>query len=190
MSLSSSSTIAEQNAIPLIMVVAIAENGVIGVNGGLPWHLPSDLKQFKARTLNRPMIMGRKTFESLPGLLPKRPHIVISRNPPSSSVIKSQKSPPLIWVSSLPKAIEAASNLIKQDQELQAEIAVIGGGEIFRLAESFIDRLHITHVKANPIGDAVYHLNQEKWQAHIVQDWFQGEKDSHAFQVVEYHTID
>ena len=65
----------------ITLVVARADNGVIGKDGGLPWHLPADLKHFKALTMGTPMIMGRKTFESLPGLLPGRRHIVLTRDP-------------------------------------------------------------------------------------------------------------
>ena len=64
----------------IVLIVARADNGVIGDKGGLPWHIPEDLKHFKKRTMGKPMVMGRKTFESLPGLLPGRRHIVVTRN--------------------------------------------------------------------------------------------------------------
>ena len=119
------------------MVVARAENGVIGRGGGLPWHLSGDLKRFKALTMGSPMVMGRKTFESLPGLLPGRRHIVLTRDPD--------------WTA---EGAETAHDLASA-LELAGDpkVSIIGGAEIFRLFLAVADRIELTEVHASPEGD-------------------------------------
>ncbi|MFZ5748926.1 MAG: dihydrofolate reductase [Pseudomonadota bacterium] len=118
--------------------LARADNGVIGVDGDLPWRLPADLKRFKAQTMGRPMVMGRKTFESFPSPLPGRRHIVLTRDcawtAPGAEVAHS---------------VEAALALAGDD------VAVIGGAEIFALFLPLADRIELTEVHAAPPGDAV-----------------------------------
>ena len=121
------------------LVVARARNGVIGRDGRLPWHLPADLARFKRLTLGTVMIMGRKTFESLPGLLPKRRHIVITRSPEWSARGAE-------IVHSLPEAFAMAA---------PDDVSVIGGAEIFALAQHFADRIELTEVLADVDGDTV-----------------------------------
>jgi dihydrofolate reductase len=121
------------------LVVARARNGVIGRDGRLPWHLPADLARFKRLTLGTAMIMGRKTFESLPGLLPKRRHIVITRSPDWSAQGAEV-------VHSLPEAFALAA---------PDDVSVIGGAEIFVLAQPFADRIELTDVLADVEGDTV-----------------------------------
>ncbi len=118
--------------------LARADNGVIGRDGALPWHLPADLKRFKAQTMGRAMIMGRRTFESLPGLLPGRRHIVLTRDP----------------------AWRAAGAEVAQDVEAAlalagGDAAVIGGAEVFALFLDRADRVELTEVHDTPEGDAV-----------------------------------
>lgn len=118
-------------------MVAVAANGVIGQNGALPWHLPADLRHFKALTTGKPMIMGRKTFESLPGLLPGRRHIVLTRD--------------TAWT-------EEGAEVAHSPEEAIAvanapHIAVIGGAEIYRLFLPHADRIEWTEVQTNPYGD-------------------------------------
>ena len=121
----------------ITLVVARAENGVIGRDGKLPWHLPNDLRHFKAVTMGKPMVMGRKTFESLPGLLPGRRHVVLTRDPH--------------WRA---EGAEAALDLADAIRIADAsEIAVIGGAEIFRLFLPVADRVELTEVHARPEGD-------------------------------------
>jgi len=121
------------------LIVARAENGVIGRDGGLPWHLPADLKRFKALTMGAPMVMGRKTFESLPGLLPGRRHIVLTRD--------------AHW------AAEGAEGVRDLGEALRAagepRLSVIGGAEIFRLFLPVADRIELTEVHSQPEGDTV-----------------------------------
>ena len=121
----------------IILVLARADNGVIGINGGLPWRLPDDLRHFKQQTMGRPMIMGRKTFDSLPGLLDGRRHIVVTRNPD--------------W------SVEGAESAASLDAALllanAPHVCVIGGGELWRQALPIADRIELTEVHASPDGD-------------------------------------
>jgi dihydrofolate reductase len=121
------------------LVVARARNGVIGRDGTLPWHLPEDLKRFKRLTLGTAMVMGRKTFDSLPGLLPNRRHIVVTRN-------GEWRAEGAEVVHSLPEAFALAG---------PDDVSVIGGAEIFRLALAFVERVELTEVLAEVEGDTV-----------------------------------
>ena len=124
---------------PITIVVARAENGVIGRDGRLPWHIPADLKRFKALTMGTAMVMGRRTFESLPGLLPGRRHIVLTRDPD--------------W--SAPGAEVAHS----ADQALQLAgsepLSVIGGAEIFDIFLTLANRVELTEVLEEVEGDTI-----------------------------------
>ncbi len=123
----------------LFLVVARAANGVIGAAGTLPWHLPADLRHFKALTIGKPMIMGRKTFDSLPGLLPGRRHIVLTRDP--------------AWAA---QGADVASDLDAAIALADApEIAVIGGSEIFALTLPRATRVELTEIAADFAGDTV-----------------------------------
>jgi dihydrofolate reductase len=121
------------------LIVARAENGVIGRDGGLPWHLPADLKRFKALTMGAPMVMGRKTFESLPGLLPGRRHIVLTRDPR--------------WAASGAETVRDVGEALHAAGE--PRLSVIGGAEIFRLFLPMADRVELTEIHAGPEGDTV-----------------------------------
>jgi dihydrofolate reductase len=121
----------------ITIIVARAQNGVIGRRGTLPWHLPADLKRFKALTMGSVMVMGRKTFESLPGLLPGRRHIVLTRDPS--------------WHA---ESAEAAHNVEEAVRLAGTErISVIGGAEIFRMFLHLADRIELTEVLADVDGD-------------------------------------
>jgi dihydrofolate reductase len=119
------------------LVVAMASNGVIGRAGKLPWHIPADLKRFKALTMGKPMIMGRRTFESLPGLLPGRRHIVLTRNRDWSA-------------QGAEMAHDIAEALTLADAH---EAMVIGGAEIFRMFMQVADRAEVTEIHARVDGD-------------------------------------
>ena len=122
---------------PITLVVARAQNGVIGRDGKLPWHIPADLKRFKALTMGSAMVMGRKTFDSLPKLLPGRRHIVLTRDPrwstPGAEVAHS---------------IDDALGLANGER-----ISVIGGAELFQLFLPLADRIELTEVLAEISGD-------------------------------------
>jgi dihydrofolate reductase len=139
----------------LSCIVAVAANGVIGKENKLPWHIPEDLKWFKENTMGKPMIMGRKTFESLGRLLPGRPHIVVSRD-------ENYGVEGIYLASSTDKAIELAENLAG---ELGVdEIMVIGGENIYRQMLPMISRVYRTYVDASPDGDAYFPELDQNWR--------------------------
>jgi dihydrofolate reductase len=123
----------------ITLVVARADNGVIGKDGGLPWHLPADLRHFKRVTMGSPMIMGRKTFEALPKLLPGRRHIVVTRDPQwraeGAEVARSAE-----------QAVSLAGG---------GRVSVIGGAEIFALFLSRATEVELTEIHAEADGDTV-----------------------------------
>ena len=124
---------------PVTIVVARAQNGVIGRGGKLPWHIPADLKRFKALTMGSVMVMGRKTFESLPGLLPGRRHIVLTRDAE--------------WQADgaeVARSVEEALRLAGGER-----ISVIGGADIFELFMPLASCVELTEVLANIEGDTV-----------------------------------
>ena len=122
---------------PITIVVARAENGVIGRGGKLPWHIPADLKRFKALTMGSVMVMGRKTFDSLPGLLPGRRHIVLTRDRDWSA--------------------EGAEIAHDVDEALalagSERVSIIGGADIFALFLPLADRVELTEVLEDVPGD-------------------------------------
>ncbi len=128
----------------IVFVVAVAENGVIGRDNAMPWHLKSDLKRFKAITLNRPVIMGRKTFASIGRPLPGRTNIVVTRD-------NTFQAPGIIVAPSL----ESAHDIARGDalRRFVTEIMVIGGADIFAQWLKKADRLEITEVHDSPDGD-------------------------------------
>ncbi len=132
--------------IRLAIIVAAAENGVIGRDNALPWKLPEDMRHFKRMTMGKPIIMGRKTFESIGKPLPGRTNIVVSRN--SAFTAEGIRA-----VSSLEEALHLAEQTASMDGGEEA--VVIGGGDIYRLAIPLADRLYITEVHASVEGDAV-----------------------------------
>lgn len=130
------------------IVVARADNGVIGKDGTLPWRLPADLRQFKVTTMGAPMIMGRKTFESLPGVLPGREHIVLTRD--SGWQAEGART-----VHSLDEALALAAG---------DRVSVIGGAEIYRMFLPLTERIHLTEVHISPDGDTYFpQLNGQEW---------------------------
>jgi dihydrofolate reductase len=136
---------------PVVSIIsAMAQNRVIGHENRLPWHLPADLQHFKAVTMGKPMIMGRKTWESLPGLLPGRMHIVVSRNP-------AYQAEGGRVVHSLEEAIEAAGNV--------EELMIIGGANLYAQALSQARRMYLTLIDAEVQGDAYFPVfNGDEWQ--------------------------
>jgi len=156
------------------IVVAVSANGVIGRDGGLPWHLPTDLKRFKALTLGKPVIMGRKTWASIGRPLPGRPNIVISRDP-------DFRAEGATVVRSLEEAVTLAR---QQARALGVEaVCVIGGGEIYRQAIGAADILHITEVAAEVDGDTRFPpVDPGAFEKIVDEPLPQGEKDSHAMR--------
>ncbi len=131
----------------ITLVVAAAANGVIGKDGGLPWDLPSDLKRFKELTLGKPILMGRKTWESLPRRpLPGRDNLVVSRQVASRSQ-PSVAEEGALWFSGLDPAIAWA------EQAGREELCVIGGADLFMAALPRATRLHLTRIDQDIDGD-------------------------------------
>jgi dihydrofolate reductase len=130
------------NQPPIALIVAMDERGCIGANGTLPWHLPADLQHFKACTMGKPMIMGRRTFESLGRVLPGRRHVVMSHRSPEA--IPAGVS----WVHDREAALDAARDA--------AEIMVIGGAAIFALFLPMASRLYLTRIHATYAGDRFF----------------------------------
>lgn len=136
----------------LSMIVAAAKNGVIGKNGDMPWHLPTESAYFRKTTLGHPAIMGRKTYESMPGPLPDRLNIIITSNP-------NYKAPEgCVVVGSLNGALELPE--VKKTEE----VFVIGGQTIYEQAMPLADRLYLTKINAEPEGDTFFRYNPNDWQ--------------------------
>lgn len=118
----------------LSIICAMGQNREIGKDGTMPWHLKDDLKRFKKLTLGHTIIMGRKTFQSLPGVLPRRPHIVISRDPAFTV-----DDPRVKVVSDLTKVLSQAA-------EGAEEVFLIGGGSLYQQGIAYADKLYLTHI--------------------------------------------
>lgn len=149
-------------------VVAVSRNGVIGREGGLPWHISSDLKRFKEITMGKPVVMGRKTWESLPRKpLPGRRNIVITRQPGFVA--------------------EGAEVAATAEQALALcggapEVAVIGGGEIYRLFWPLVDRLYLTEVDLEVEGDTHFPpVSASEWREVGREVHPRGERDTASF---------
>lgn len=160
------------------LIVAMARNGVIGREGTIPWHLSTDLRRFRKLTMGHPMIMGRKTFESIGRPLPGRTSIVLTRQPdfqPEGVTVVSEWEAALAEVSAAP------------------EYFVIGGGDVYRLALPHVDRIYLTRVAAEVSGDVTFpELDWSAWQ--LVEE-SQHEADDrntwpHTFQVWRRKPID
>lgn len=155
--------------------VAIAGNGVIGRDGGLPWKLSTDMKRFKETTMGKPVVMGRKTWDSFPRRpLPGRLNIVVSRD-------RSFHPEGALVAHSVQEALALAKDAGGD------EIAVIGGGQIYREAMPLADRLYVTHVIADIEGDTAFPpIDPGQWRIVSSEDVPAGEKDSHATRYVIY----
>lgn len=137
----------------LVLVVARADNGVIGNDGGMPWHLPGDLKHFKRVTVGKPCIMGRKTFESIGRPLPGRHNIVMTRD-------EDWEAEGVTRAANLAEAIAAAG---LDPRSRAKEVMVIGGAEIYAQALPAATRIELTEVHAAPGGDTVFPALGDGW---------------------------
>jgi len=153
------------------LIAAMDRNRLIGADNGMPWHLPADFKHFKAVTMGKPVIMGRKTFESIGRPLPGRKNIVVSASGFTADGITV--------VDSIEKALEAAG-----DAE---EVMVIGGASFYAQMIDRADRMYLTHVDAECQGDAWFpEFNLDDWTVVGQQHYPADEKNSYSFRVVEY----
>ena len=149
----------------ITLLLARADNLVIGNGGDIPWHVPGEQKRFKALTMGKPMVMGRKTFESLPGLLPGRRHIVLTRDGAWSAVGAEVAA-------SVEAAIALAGDV--------PEIAVIGGAEIYALFLGVSDRIELTEVHLAPEGDTIVPAFGADWRE-VSREEF----DTHSYVTLE-----
>ncbi|WP_375696423.1 dihydrofolate reductase [Bartonella sp. AP331QHHD] len=164
--------------ISICLIAAVAENGVIGREGAMPWHLSTDLQRFKALTLGKPIVMGRKTWDSIGRPLPRRTNIVITRDctfcAEGADVAHS-----------LSQACSLATNVASQNDV--EEIFIIGGGEIFQQGLHMADKIFLTEVLASIEGDSFFPVfDKEKWTIVQTQDIPKGDKDSHPTRFVVY----
>jgi dihydrofolate reductase len=149
------------------IIVAVAENGVIGSGNQLPWRLPDDLKRFKALSLGKPIVMGRKTFDSIGRPLPGRLNIVISRQP-------GLEIPGCTVVTSIDEAIAAARPA--------PEIVIVGGADIYRQVLPQVQVIHLTRVHASVDGDVVFPTLQEQQWREVAKEYHPAdERHAHAF---------
>lgn len=143
----------------LSLIVATANNNAIGRNNELPWHLPQDLKYFKSVTLGKPVIMGRKTFESIGKPLPGRTNIVVTRQ-------KNWSFAGVLVAQSVEEALEIAQQFRNEQDSLAEEVMVIGGAEIYRHSLPIADRVYLTRIDAKVDGADAYfpELPQAQWK--------------------------
>ena len=152
----------------IVLVLARAVNGTIGKDGAMPWHIPADLRHFKQVTKGRPMIMGRKTFDSLPGLLEGRRHIVLTREAE--------------WGEEGAEVAQSVEEALKLANG--PHVCVIGGAEIYSLFLPIADRIELTEVDASPDGDAsVAEFDMSQWQE-ITRDKHDAQGGAPAFDFV------
>jgi len=149
------------------MIVAAAENNVIGKDGDMPWRLPKDFRYFKQTTINHPIVMGRKTWEALNGGLPQRTNIVVTRskdyNPVGAEVYHS-----------LEEAVEFAKTLHDE------EVFIIGGGEIYKQGMEFADRIYLTRIHHSFEGDTRFpEVPESDWE--LIKDDYQESDEKNAY---------
>lgn len=162
-------------------MVAVAENGVIGAAGGLPWRLSSDLKYFKEITMGKPMIMGRKTFQSIGRPLPGRLNIVVSRQ-------DGFAAEGAVVVADVESALETAH--AEARAKGVGEICVIGGGEIYRQTLDLADRIYLTQVHTDADGDTHFpDLDRACWSEARRERREAGENDSSAFSLIVFERM-
>jgi dihydrofolate reductase len=156
------------------LVAAVARNGVIGRDNGLAWHLSSDLKRFKALTMGKPMLMGRRTWDSIGRPLPGRRTLVLTRD-------RGFRAEGAEIVHSWDAALAAAEG---------GELMVVGGAEIYALALPRADRLHLTEVAAEPEGDVRFPpLDRALFRETLRESHPAGPRDEHAFAFVDWERV-
>jgi dihydrofolate reductase len=156
------------------LIAAVADNGVIGAGGAMPWRLPSDLKHFRRVTMGKPIVMGRRTLESIGKPLDGRLNVILTRDPAFAQ-------PGTVAATSLDAALETAA-AVGAD-----EIIIGGGGEVYAAAMARADRLYITHVALAPDGDTVFPpIDPALWQAVSDEPMQRSERDSAEARFVVY----
>ena len=167
-----------KKTLPLSLIAALGENRVIGVDNSMPWHLPGDFKYFKATTLGKPIIMGRKTWDSLGRPLPGRLNIVVSRQ--TDLVLEGAQV-----FASLEAAVERAEAwALEQGAD---ELMLIGGAQLYEQGLAHADRLYLTRVALSPEGDAWFpQFDASQWKlVSNVENPAEGDKPAYNFEVWE-----
>jgi dihydrofolate reductase len=166
------------NTLPLSLIAALGQNRVIGVNNGMPWHLPGDFKYFKEKTLGKPIIMGRKTWDSLGRPLPGRLNIVVSKQ--ADLHLEGAEV-----YSSLEEAVARAEEWALEQGA--SELMLIGGAQLYAQALPHADRLYLTRVYLSPEGDAWFpEFSPYDWeQRDFKQNAADGDKPAYNFEVWE-----
>jgi dihydrofolate reductase len=169
---------AASRPVDIVLVVAVAENGVIGRDNAMPWRIKSDLQYFRSVTIGRPVVMGRKTFQSIGKPLPRRTNIVVSRDP-------SFAAAGVVAATDLTSALQAArGDALRRNAD---SIAVIGGTEIFRQMLPFANRLLVTEVHAKPEGDTYLpEMDPTLWCETERRRQPKGPDDDYGFSFVTY----
>jgi len=153
------------------LVAAMANHNVIGLNNQMPWHMPADLAHFKQVTLGKPVIMGRKTYDSIGRLLPGRRNIVISRQPPPERFAAD-------WVHSTEEALALVVD--------EPEVMIIGGAELYRQMLPRADRLYVTHINLDIDGDAYFpdYQSEGSWREVTSTAFAADDKNPHSYRFV------
>ena len=161
------------------IIAAVADNGVIGKDNDLAWHLPDDMAFFKETTKGRTVVMGRKNYESIPHKfrpLPKRVNMIITRN-------ANYEAPGCEVFTDIGAALE------KAEADGEHHCFIIGGGEIYRLAldENIVDDLYITHVHREVEGDTFFpKIDEDRWTGHVLNNHPTDDRHAHPFEIVHY----
>jgi dihydrofolate reductase len=164
------------------VIVAMSRNHVIGRNNALPWHLPGDLRYFKEVTMGKPLVMGRKTFDSIGRPLPGRLNVVVTRNPDWQAPAGVTKD------YSLPGALRRAEAQAELDG--RDEVMVIGGGQIFADSLPQIDRMYLTQVHADVDGDAWFpEVNWEEWEEIGREDFSASDNNPYDYSFIVYQRV-
>ena len=161
------------------IIIAVSTNDVIGADGGMPWNLPSDLKRFRQLTMGKPIIMGRKTHESIGRVLDGRTNIIVTRQ-------RNYLPPGAIVCANVEDAIAAGHDAVTR--EGGDEICIIGGGEIYRAALNHVGRIYLTRVHCNVDGDTIFpSLDADIWSEVRSEPGTQNDRDSDdtSFHVFE-----
>lgn len=165
--------------ITVSIIVARSLNHVIGSDGDLPFHLRTDLQNFKRLTTGKPIIMGRKTLGTFPKLLPNRTHIVISRD-------YEFYHDGILLYSNIENAIDAAKAIALRQGV--SEVFIIGGGQIYAQSQKYVDKIYLTEVDCQTNGDTYFEIdNEDDWEITTTDNFNAGEHDDFSFRVVEMH---
>lgn len=153
------------------LVAAMANHNVIGLNNQMPWHMPADLAHFKQVTLGKPVIMGRKTYDSIGRLLPGRRNIIISRQTAPAQLAAD-------WVHSIDDALALVAD--------QAEVMIIGGADLYKQLLPRADRLYLTHIDLNTDGDAYFpdYQSDSRWNEISNEKFAADNKNPYSYRFV------